>query len=355
MLLSAFPLQSFAEDIYPVSLELIKPASRPFILGIDDEYRNYVREYDEASGEWVNTDVWYYNAPTCGMELKMTYSNGSFEIISNDSSQTGMLPFFMFIISCRVYENPIAGSTVTASVETSEYWKGEKLKTSFTMNVVDRYVDSIEVISPPAFHSYKDLNDYTLEGMIFKIHYVNGTSEIHTLEPSQVSSVSYLNGEYLLSACRDNEDFSGDIVSLTLNYLDCSVQYELPLYESPYAAIEIVSFDYDTDEFNNFIFSSLTVKVTKKDESNQTYTFQNFESYNGDEEIAGKIEGHNLIIKCNYYAKSRHGIEVNFVDTADNAEVDSRTDIERLWGKIMDFFTDFLFNKVYNTLKRLFL
>lgn len=354
MLLSAVPLQSFAEDIYPVSLELITPASRPFILGVDDAYRSYVREYDEASEEWVNTDVWYYNAPTCGMELKMTYSNGSFEIISNDSPQPGMLPFFMFIISCRVYENPVAGGTVTASVETSEYWKGEKLKTSFTMDVVDRYVDSIEVLSPPAYPSFRGLNDYTLEGMRLELHYADGTSEIHTFEPSRDSAISYINGEYLEAACGEDEDFSGDTVPLTLNYLDCSADYNLPLYESPYAAIDIVSFDYDNDEFNNFIFSSLTVKVTKKDESSQTYTLNNFEAYDGEEDVAGKIEGHNLIINCNYYAKARHGITVSFIDVTDAAEVDTRTVFDKIFEKIMDFVTDFLFNKVYNLFNRLF-
>jgi len=356
MLLSAVPLQCFAENAVPVSIEIVKKPKRPFILGVDDKYRNYVMEYDEAADEWIDTGIWYYNAPTYGMELKVNKSDGTSEIITNGFANTDFSMMFKFIFSCRIYENPVNGGTVTASVETSEYWKGEKLRATFTMDVVDRYVDSIEVLSAPDFQSYKGFKDYTLEGMKLKINYADSTSDIHTFAPFWDGSQSILNGELITANCNADETFSGEHLALSLSYLDCSAEYELLLYENPYTAIKITDFDYKTDEYNDFNFSSLTVKVTKNDGSSQAVVFHDFDVTGGEETAiaAGKIDGHSLFIKCDYYAKSRHGISVTFLNVSDETEVDSRTLFDKILEKVMNFITDFLFNKLYNAMNRLF-
>lgn len=143
------------------SVTLNSAPTRDYIFG-DFDFGDFLNMDDKNEYTLYPTDI-------RGLSFTVEYDDGTTETFDDDDFDISKMT-----IDGYEYEVTDFDTTKTGTFETTLYYKGAQIK--YNIDVVESYIDSIEILKGPNRSEYEDMYFADFTGTEIKINYKDGTS-----------------------------------------------------------------------------------------------------------------------------------------------------------------------------------
>lgn len=315
---SIFSIKAQAKDnsksVTSIEVEQL-PEKTDYYFEIDG-YESYYEYYNQDDYSWYTLFYFEYPIEREGLIIKVNYSDGSFEFSEEYN------PYYF------------NGNEITIESQTNgEVWNiGEHdvtvtymdKVTSFSVNILENPLESIELVSGPQYSALFENVDGFYRNYYYLINewnYEEGEYFVYNLDfydfelrynfkdgSSVIGDENYFTSSHEITGQEYGETWDiGEHVA-TLNIMNCAVDFNVTVIESPIKSIKIVSLPKKTEYFEGFDGRKNTYIEYEYDEYHDSWVDVEHEYF----ELQREIDVDGLLFEIEYADGNKQTVDADY-------------------------------------------